>query len=84
MLAVRQHKPCLHGQTLSLKAGPQRFESGWWEAADASPREDAIGLQAAPGLSKREYFVAHNAAAGWVWIFRDNDTRDWFLHGFYG
>ncbi|QIL72954.1 DNA polymerase Y family protein [Diaphorobacter sp. HDW4B] len=83
-LAVRQHKPCLHGQMLSLKAGPQRFESGWWEAAEASLRDGVVGPQAAPGLSKREYFVAHNPAAGWVWIFRVNDTHDWFLHGFYG
>ncbi len=86
-LVVRQHKPCLHGQMLSLKAGPQRFESGWWEATDAMDAtriQEAIGPQAAPGLAKREYFVAHNALAGWVWIFRENDTHDWFLHGVYG
>ena len=84
LLMVRQHKPFLQGQALGLKAGPQRFESGWWEPADAASRDDAVGPQVAPGLSKREYFVAHNTAAGWVWIFRENDTHDWYLHGFYG
>ncbi|QNP48884.1 DNA polymerase Y subunit UmuC family protein [Diaphorobacter aerolatus] len=84
LLATRQHRPCLRGQTLSLKAGPERFESGWWEAEDALPKEGSIGPPAAPGGSKREYFVAHNAAAGWVWIFRETSTLDWYLHGFYG
>ena len=84
LLAVRQHRPCLCGQPLSLKAGPQRFESGWWEAADALPPDSSIGPHALPGLSKREYFVAHNATAGWVWVFRENDSRDWYLHGVYG
>lgn len=42
------------------------------------------GSDAAPGLVRRDYFVAHNAAAGWVWVFRDRGTGGWFLHGVYG
>ncbi|WP_240939424.1 DNA polymerase Y family protein [Diaphorobacter sp. HDW4A] len=83
-LATRQHRPCLHGQTLSLKAGPERLESGWWEAEDALPKEGSVGPQATPGSSRRDYFVAHSAASGWVWIFRETSTLDWYLHGFYG
>ncbi|WP_353236410.1 DNA polymerase Y family protein [Diaphorobacter ruginosibacter] len=84
LLTVRQHKPCLNGQALRLMAGPERFESGWWEPEDAPPPEHAAGPQPAPGLAKREYFVACNAASGWVWVFRETSTHDWYLHGMYG
>ncbi len=72
-LVLRGDRPCLHGQPLALLAGPERVEAGWWEAAG----EDG------QGLALRDYFVAHNAAAGWVWIFRDRATGGWFLHGVY-
>lgn len=84
LLGMQGPRPCLHGQPLHLKAGPERFESGWWEAADAAPAQDAMGPHPTPGRSKRDYFVAHHAVAGWVWIFRDCGTLDWYLHGFYG
>ncbi|UJB64138.1 DNA polymerase Y family protein [Acidovorax sp. YS12] len=81
-LALRGSRPCLHGQPLRLLAGPQRVEAGWWEAAPEAA-QDAAG-SAAPGLVRRDYFVAHSAAAGWVWVFRDRGTGGWFLHGVYG
>lgn len=83
-LNLRKDRPCLLGQPLRLLVGPERFESGWWEAQDEPAAADQIGPQAAPGVIKRDYFVAHNAAAGWVWVFRDNATRSWYLHGMYG
>ncbi|MBF5007379.1 DNA polymerase Y subunit UmuC family protein [Diaphorobacter caeni] len=84
LLTTQRHRPCLQGLALSLKAGPERLESGWWEAEEALPKEGRVGRQARPGYCSRDYFVAHNAAAGWVWIFRETGTHDWYLHGFYG
>ena len=85
-LVLRGSRPCLHGQPLRLLAGPQRVEAGWWEAAPEPAQnaaQDAAGSAAAPGLVRRDYFVAHNAVAGWVWVFRDRGTGGWFLHGVY-
>lgn len=75
-LAVQRHRPCLHGP-LRLLAGPERFEAAWWEAAGTS--DDA----SVEGPARRDYFVAHGDAAGYVWVFRDLEGR-WFLHGLYG
>ena len=83
-LSVRRHRPWLHGQPLSLLAGPERIEGGWWPRADAAGEqgEESEGGEEGPAL--RDYFVAHNDAAGWVWVFRDQPTGRWFLHGVYG
>lgn len=75
-LVLQGSRPCLHGQPLRLLAGPQRVEAGWWEAAGWD--------EPGPGLVRRDYFVAHGAAAGRVWIFRDRASGAWFLHGVYG
>lgn len=63
---------------LQLLAGPQRIETGWWDGP--------------PVL--RDYFIAHNPQAGWVWIFRERPDDAgaqarahgprWFLQGWYG
>ena len=57
---------------MRLLAGPQRVEAGWWEGESGT------------GLARRDYFLAHNAAAGSVWVFRDRATGGWFLQGVYG
>lgn len=74
-LALQGSRPCLRGQPLRLLAGPQRLESGWWEPAGQG--------EAGPGLVRRDYFVAHNDAAGSVWIFRERASGAWFLQGVY-
>ncbi|MFT3815435.1 MAG: DNA polymerase Y family protein [Acidovorax sp.] len=78
-LAVRGGRPCWHGP-LRLLAGPQRLETGWWEPPGAP------GADAETGLARRDYFVAHNAVAGTVWVFRERSTQGerWFLQGVYG
>ena len=49
-------------------AGPERIESGWWDGADA----------------RRDYFVAVDGKACWLWIFRDSRAPGgWFLHGIF-
>ncbi|MCX7175468.1 MAG: DNA polymerase Y family protein [Proteobacteria bacterium] len=56
------------GGALSLLAGPERIESGWWDGGDA----------------RRDYFVAIDGAGRWLWIFRDpRPPGGWFLHGWF-
>lgn len=53
---------------LTLLAGPERIESGWWDGHDVM----------------RDYFVAANPSDALLWIYRERsaDAR-WFLHGFF-
>lgn len=59
--------PCLDGP-LTLLAGPERIESGWWDGQPVA----------------RDYFIARNPAQAVVWIYRERDARArWFLHGLF-
>jgi protein ImuB len=59
--------PCYDGK-LSLLAGPERIESGWWDGHDVT----------------RDYFVAANCDDALLWIYRERATGGrWFLHGFF-
>ncbi|HTS55241.1 MAG TPA: DNA polymerase Y family protein [Burkholderiales bacterium] len=56
------------GTTLTLLAGPERIESGWWDGKDVL----------------RDYFVACDAAGGAFWVFRErNSEKAWFLQGMF-
>ncbi|MBO3705508.1 MAG: DNA polymerase Y family protein [Candidatus Accumulibacter sp.] len=57
------------GGPLRLLAGPERIESGWWDAAEP----DALGDVC------RDYFVAISRRDEWLWVFRSQ--AGWFLHG---
>ena len=62
-----QGRPQRNG-ALSLLAGPERIEAGWWDGGDA----------------RRDYFVAIDGAGRWLWIFRDpRPPGGWFLHGWF-
>lgn len=88
-LAVQGNRPCHHG-LLRLLAGPHRFEAGWWAAGDGGADDPT---HTGTGLALRDYFVAHNAVAGLVWVFRERLAPPpdgaqglarpprWFLHG---
>ena len=53
---------------LTLLAGPERIESGWWDGLDA----------------RRDYFVAVDGEGRWLWVFRDPRVPGgWFLHGWF-
>ena len=59
--------PCYDGR-LTLLAGPERIESGWWDGRDVL----------------RDYFVASNPSESLLWIYRErNANARWFLHGFF-
>jgi protein ImuB len=57
---------------LTLLAGPERIESGWWDGGEA----------------KRDYFIAQNPAQSLLWVFRDRGAPEadgrWYLHGVFG
>jgi protein ImuB len=54
---------------LSLLAGPERIETGWWDENYAA----------------RDYFVASNPAQSLLWIYRERNTEaGWYLHGVFG
>ena len=78
-LVVQRNRPIYQGP-LTLLAGPQRLEAGWWTP-------DASGRAAAPA-ALRDYFLARSPGAGLLWIYRERlphaATRPgWFLHGLF-
>ena len=86
-LAVRQTRPLYQGP-LTLLAGPQRLEAGWWEvgAPDSAPTGEGCAL--------RDYFLARSEQAGLLWIYRErlsgpgrvgsSDAEpSWYLHGLF-
>ncbi|HET7307317.1 MAG TPA: DNA polymerase Y family protein [Gammaproteobacteria bacterium] len=50
-----------------LVQGPERIEAGWWS-------ESEIG---------RDYYIARTPAGARLWVYREHDTRRWFLHGYF-
>lgn len=75
-LAVHHQKPHYQGP-LTLLAGPQRLESGWWGGGN---------------LALRDYFVARSAKVGLLWVYRQRlmgqggqaeQVSDWYLHGIF-
>jgi protein ImuB len=58
------------GGPLSLLAGPERIESGWWDGHDAM----------------RDYFVARAPTESLLWIYRERgmERGHWYLHGIFG
>lgn len=56
---------------LQLLTGPERIESGWWDAGEKT------------GDLRRDYFVALSQDAAWLWIYRECAAGGWFLHGYF-
>ena len=56
---------------LQLLTGPERIESGWWDAGEKA------------GDVRRDYFVALSQDAAWLWIYRECTAGGWFLHGYF-
>ncbi len=79
-LRVHAGRPQYCG-ALTLLAGPQRLEAGWWDAAADAP-------------ALRDYFIARSSTSALLWIYRQRlrrpatstpaDGADWYLHGVFG
>lgn len=73
-LRERASGPLLDGQPLQLLSGPERIESGWWDAA----------------LAERDYYIAQLADGALVWVYRARlpalapASPTWFLQGWFG
>ncbi len=66
-LQLEDEAPALDGP-LTLLAGPERIESGWWDGNDVA----------------RDYFIAANGQGRRFWIFRERGTAStWFLQGIF-
>lgn len=64
-------RPHRHGP-LTLLAGPERIESGWWN------QDEGVGDV------RRDYFIALTGDERWAWIFRElRPPGGWFLHGWF-
>jgi protein ImuB len=77
-LRVHQQQPHYQG-ALTLLAGPQRLEAGWWSV---------LPLSTGPAVF-RDYFVARSDNSPLLWIYRERlasidaaqSAPVWFLHG---
>ena len=47
--------------------GPERIATGWWRAQDV----------------ERDYYRAEWEDGTHVWVYRDQRSGRWFLHGFF-
>ena len=64
-LVTHAGQPSYQGE-LTLSAGPERIEAGWWDGEEV----------------RRDYYVARNARGETFWIFREHrDPSAWYLHG---
>ncbi|MDR3370045.1 DNA polymerase Y family protein [Rhodoferax sp.] len=95
-LAVYQQQPHYLGP-LTLLAGPQRLESGWWAAPTASPVPQerlaaALQLRESAPAALRDYYVARSEHSPLLWVYRERlgsmgskqPAPAWFLHGVFG
>ncbi len=53
---------------LEIVDGPERIESGWWNDADVV----------------RDYYIARDAHARYLWVCREVKTGRWWLQGIFG
>jgi protein ImuB len=72
-LTERAEGPLLDGQPLHFLSGPERIETGWWDAA----------------LVERDYYIAQQPGGALVWVYRARlpvaaQAPCWFLQGRFG
>ncbi len=77
-LAVQGERPIYKGP-LTLLAGPERLEAGWWSLLSSAEAEGGE-------LALRDYYVAQSPHAGLLWVYRRRSAGEpaWFLQGMYG
>lgn len=66
-LLMRDDRP-YYGSPLSLIAGPERIEAGWWAGTTAA----------------RDYYVAQGREAACYWVYQERGgDMAWYLHGLF-
>jgi protein ImuB len=84
-LLVRDDKPYYQGP-LKLIQGPERLESSVLvQATPPYESESESASETAPEPVARDYFIAWNAHAGLLWVFRERlaEQPGWYLHGLF-
>ncbi len=56
-----------HRKPIAIISGPERIETSWWAGSDVC----------------RDYYVAREQNGSRIWIFRDRQDRNWYLHGYF-
>lgn len=58
-------------EPVAIIHGPERIDTGWWDQAE----------------QVRDYYIAHNQAGQWYWLFRtpgsNHSVPQWFVHGYF-
>ncbi len=49
--------------------GPERISPEWWHGDVTAPQDE------------RDYFKVQTEHGAWLWVFRNNRTHAWFVHG---
>jgi protein ImuB len=57
----------LHQGALILEQGPERIESGWWDGKGVA----------------RDYYIARQTHGARLWVFRERQSKRWYLHGMF-
>jgi len=52
---------------LHFISGPERIESGWWQESQ----------------NHRDYYVVQDVSCRYLWVYRDLQSKQWYLHGFF-
>lgn len=64
-------EPRALAEPVAIIHGPERIDTGWWDQAE----------------QVRDYYIAHNQAGQWCWLFRTPGANDsaprWFIHGYF-
>ena len=65
---LSQPKPLQLSAMPQITSGPERIESGWWDAADV----------------QRDYYIVRTSNGSDLWVYRDlSGNGEWYLHGFW-
>ena len=58
-------EPRALGEAPRCLRGPERIEGGWWDGADV----------------QRDYYVTETGEGARLWVYREQLSGRWFLHG---
>lgn len=50
--------------------GPERIAPEWWASSESSSH-----------FAERDYFKVQDDSGRWLWLYREQESLEWFLHG---
>lgn len=67
-------------------SGPERIEGEWWSVTEqlSSIPQSLARSSVGDHCQGRDYFRVQDEHGRWLWIFRQQGERDWFLQGVWG